>query len=155
MRGHFVDKENRTPQYDALVKSIHDFALVNDTDFAGRAFAEATSDIFRNDLKKQGYKRSNAIPSIEWLVGKRKPRYDRGTRPPGDDHSSIWTKDRKPILYLSQPYNLGERLLKEMVEFAEKWGLEFWIRTWPSFHFPGHVLSVWWSRIGTFGFPQI
>jgi hypothetical protein len=133
---------------------IQDYAKI-DTDLASRCFAEATTHILYQELVKQGYKESRAEPSIEWLVGKRKPRYDMGTHPPGTDHPTIWTKAGKPMLYLSQPYNLGDHILKEMCDFGEKWALEFWIRTWPGFHFPGHILSVWWCRKNTFGFPQI
>lgn len=40
----------------------------------------------------------------------------------GDDHASLWTKDGKPYVYVSQPYSYNEEALKA---WCEQYGLRY------------------------------
>jgi hypothetical protein len=62
--------------------------------------------------------------------------------PPAGDHDTLWLKDGKPALYLMQPYGLAWDDMKKLVTFCERHGLRAQVDTWPSFHFPGWVLSI-------------
>jgi hypothetical protein len=86
-----------------------------------------------------------AKPGSEWwrLLGRR----SRGFHPdrlPGDDHVSLWLRDRKPEVHVSQPYGLTSEVVAEMVRAAQLYGLEFTISTWPAWWNPGAVLFVEW-----------
>ena len=84
-----------------------------------------------------------AKPGSEWwrLLGRR----SRGSYPerlPGDDHVSLWLRERKPEVYVSQPYGLTSNVVAEMLRAAELYGLMFTISTWPAWWNPGAVLFV-------------
>ncbi len=90
---------------------------------------------------------SMARPGSEWwrLLGRR----SRGSCPdrlPGDDHVSLWLRERTPEAYVSQPYGLSSDVVAEMLRAAELYGLKFTISTWPAWWNPGAVLFVEWRR---------
>jgi hypothetical protein len=90
---------------------------------------------------------SMAKPGSEWwrLLG----RGSRGSYPdrlPGDDHVSLWLRDRTPEAYVSQPYGLSSDVVTEMLRAAEYYGLKFTISTWPAWWNPGAVIFVEWRR---------
>ena len=66
-------------------------------------------------------------------------------RPPAWDHSSIWVRDGKPIVAVSQPYPW---LLKDEIErlnkFASTYGLRFKVSNYPSWHYPGRCWFIEW-----------
>ena len=53
-----------------------------------------------------------------------------------------WLKRGKPDTYLMQPYQLTWEDMKNLVALCEKNGLRADVTPWPSFHFPGGVISV-------------
>jgi hypothetical protein len=63
---------------------------------------------------------------------------------PGDDHVSLWLREHKPEVYVSQPYGLTSNVVAEMLRAAELYGLMFTISTWPAWWNPGAVLFVEW-----------
>jgi hypothetical protein len=71
-------------------------------------------------------------------------------RLPGHDHVTIWRRryETPPAIsiWVSQPYNLDFGTVREMVRYADKFGLEFAISTSPGWHYPGRVLFVEWRR---------
>ena len=71
-----------------------------------------------------------------------------GCLPPGSDHVSLWNKDGNPRALISQPYSLESCVLNEMVSFAKQHELEFTVSPYPSWHNPGEVLTVIWTREG-------
>jgi hypothetical protein len=84
-----------------------------------------------------------ARPGSEWWRLLR--RRSQGTYPdrlPGDDHVSLWLRERKPEVYVSQPYGLTSDVAAEMLRAAEFYGLKFTISTWPAWWNPGAVLFV-------------
>lgn len=64
--------------------------------------------------------------------------------PPGADHYSLWIdkKTKRPEIFVSQPYHFYEITAERTVEFCKKFGLKFTIKTWPAWHYPGHVLFI-------------
>lgn len=72
-----------------------------------------------------------------------------GANLPNDDHVTMWRKPtdrgRKISIWVSQPYPLGFDGLREMVDFANRHGLQFKVSTWPAWHYPGSVLFVEWT----------
>jgi hypothetical protein len=74
-------------------------------------------------------------------------RLDYCKRLPGDDHTSLWQRNGRPELYVSQPY--PERFtdrLPEMMAAAAEHGLAFTVNTRPAWHYPGRCLFVTWRR---------
>ncbi len=65
---------------------------------------------------------------------------------PGEDHISLWKQDGRPKYFVSQPYHLELETVREMVTAADQKGLEFIIRGFPSWYFPGQSFSVFWSK---------
>lgn len=58
------------------------------------------------------------------------------------DHAQLWLKDGKPYIFTFQPYELDNKRMKQLVEYCEKYGLEFVMHTTPAFHFPSAVLWI-------------
>lgn len=67
---------------------------------------------------------------------------------PAGDHVSEWCRGRETVAIVSQPYGLSRKDLKETMAFAAEYKLDVDIDTWPSWHFPGHVLTVVFTRAG-------
>lgn len=67
---------------------------------------------------------------------------------PRGDHLSEWTRDGQTVMILSQPYGLGYEGLQETLKFCEAHDLEVSINTYPSFHYPGSILSLIFTRKG-------
>ncbi len=82
------------------------------------------------------------------LLGKRCSHGLNGCWPPGSDHVSLWNKDGNPRALISQPYSLESCVLADMVSFAKQHELEFTVSSYPSWHYPGEVLTVVWTREG-------
>ena len=67
---------------------------------------------------------------------------------PHGDHLSEWTRDGQTVAILSQPYGIYHEAIEETMEFCRAHDLEVRISTYPSFHYPGAVLSVIFTRKG-------
>jgi hypothetical protein len=67
---------------------------------------------------------------------------------PNGDHLSEWARDGVTVAILSQPYGLGFDGLRETLAFCDEHDLEVAIDTYPSFHYPGAVLSLIFTRRG-------
>ncbi len=67
-------------------------------------------------------------------------------KPPGSDHDSLWSKDGKPSIYMMQPYGLSETEAGDLAQFCADNGLRASVSTYPSFHYPGRVLSIELTR---------
>jgi hypothetical protein len=117
---------------------------------------QAECDRLRDHLKAQWSERKGLVEargSLDWrrLFGRRAPRDDVCFCPglPGDDHVSMWRKKGghpgEIAVWVSQPYPLGGRSLREMNQFAILNNLEFSIGVWPAWHYPGAVLFVEWT----------
>ena len=65
----------------------------------------------------------------------------------------MFNLDGKAFCYVSQPYQVNSETAKEMVEFADKYNLQFYIATWPAWHFPSGTISVVWTRKGEYESP--
>lgn len=79
---------------------------------------------------------------VAWLLGRR----DSDTGQPGwFDHGTRWLSNGKPHSLLGQPYHLGPRDVAELARLESR-NLHVWVTSWPSWHYPGAVLSVLVSR---------
>jgi hypothetical protein len=143
--GRFNSKPSLTYRnaFDALTALVE----AEGTDAALRAYAEVTWEAYQKQYaEKFGLKLSSGRTCLARLLGKRcNPDSDRcgiPCHPPGVDHASLWLKDGKPYSYVYQPYGLSMQALRELVAMCERYGLECSIDTWPSWHFPGAVLTV-------------
>jgi hypothetical protein len=144
---NFVDRARQTPEYRALVAAVRRLAVAEGLDTASRAYAEATYD-----LKEQSYaasrkvRRSQGHPCIRRLLGKRCDGWNRpdgiACESPVSDHDTLWIKDGKPEVFLAQPYGMGLDAMRNLVRLCDAHSLYANVDAWPSFHFPGHVLSV-------------
>lgn len=108
----------------------------------------------RQFAKKYGVKCSDRHACVNRLIGKRcgignLKCVDPCPRIPAGDHLSLWNKDGKPFVIVSQPYGLTWSALVETVQFCERYGLRPDIDTWPSWHSPGKVLTILYFRNGT------
>lgn len=77
-----------------------------------------------------------------WLLGKR---CDDAPCVHWFDHGTRWLRAGQPYCLLGQPYDLSADDLAELHELQAR-GLHVSITTWPSWHYPGAVLSVLVNR---------
>ncbi len=137
----FIDDKERTDQFVQAVKALHRVIEAQGSDAAARAYAEATAESYHEVFaKSRGLKESDGRLCIQKLLGRQCNFQD--CSPPGGDHDTLWLKDGRPALYLMQPYGLGWNKMRELIAFCLRHGLRADVDVWPSFHFPGHVLSV-------------
>lgn len=69
----------------------------------------------------------------------------RNCLPPEADHCSLWNKDGRPEILLSEPYPISLNKVRAMVEFADQHGLCFHIHA-DGFWFPSQTLRIEWTR---------
>ena len=141
----FVSGKERTETYVGAVETLSELLAAQGEDAVSRAFAEASAEArFGDFARSRGLKLSDGRLCIHRLSGRQCDLKD--CFPPVGDHDTLWIRDGKPAVYLAQPYQLEWEELKGLVEFCVKNGLRAGVDTWPSFHFPAHVLSVHITR---------
>jgi len=141
----FMDKPS--PAYKNAVAVLKKLAEDESLDSAHRAYAEAVWEQCKKQyISKHGLKPSGGHPCVSRLIGRRCSALPGGgsspCRIPGWDHMSLWLKDGKPEVYVSQPYNLSLNEMRELVRFCDEYGLTTSVGMWPAWHFPGGVLMV-------------
>ncbi len=141
----FVKKPSKL--YSQAVEALLALVEAEGADAALRVYAQATwEEYYRQYAEKHGLKLSAGHPCLSRLLGKRcsqKSDYSGvPCYPPGADHDSLWLKDGKPYAYITQPYCLTLNAMRDLVAMCDQYGLDVNIRTWPSWHFPGGVLTM-------------
>ena len=66
---------------------------------------------------------------------------------PGLDHPTCWTKQGRRVV-ISEPYGISYQTLRQMVNFAEMYGLEFSIDARFQSWNPGRCDAVIWTKQG-------
>lgn len=62
--------------------------------------------------------------------------------PPYDDHGRLWYRGKQPLFYTTETYwKLGRREVYEIMEFCDRWALEFSIGS-DSLWFPGATATI-------------
>lgn len=131
--------------YAAAVDALKALVEAEDIDVAYRAAAEALSGPKETEWRKhEGMSRCKAKTHWRGLLGQQPEDFEDGL--PGDDHTSLWSKNGKPRLYVSQPYRLEFETTRDMVRKADEHSLEFSIHPNQSWHFPGYSTAVVWKR---------
>jgi hypothetical protein len=163
--GHnsqFIRREQLTPPLRRLIDDLRQVAGETDIDTPSRVYASATAQTLCETWASQlGLRRSPGHACLgrvrdgvcwgrrAWRYGaSQKERIPCDLPTPAADHTSLWNKDGKPYVYVSQPYQLSWEPLLEVVKFGERWGLSIDIKPWPSWHFPSRVLSIFVRREG-------
>ncbi|MBI4377375.1 MAG: hypothetical protein HY549_13125 [Elusimicrobia bacterium] len=140
MRKFMVGKD-RTAAYIQALEALRALMVAQGSAAVGRAFAEVVADDHLAAFaKSRGLKQSDGRLCVQRLIGKQCNFQD--CAPPAGDHDTLWLKDGKPALYLMQPYGLAWDDMKALVAFCARRGLKASVDAWPSFHFPGWVLSI-------------
>ncbi len=140
--GRFFDSRKQLPEgveelYDKLIGHEHAEDLMS---------AALATIADRRDKKRA--KQSNQSQGPWWLLGRRPPD-PAHTQAPGDDHTySLRLRKGDRLCYISEPYNLSLGQIKEMIAFAEQWGLDF-VLDGKSRWYPGWTLRVVWTRSST------
>lgn len=148
----FVGRKQQTERYREAVRALRALAEAEGTDIASRAHAEATADLKRADwARSRGVQESGGRPCIGRLSGRPSDhnQSDHQCNPPKGDHCSLWMKDGRPEVFVSQPYELSWAGLQETVAFCQANGLRADVISWPSWHFPGSVLTVEYRTLDT------
>jgi hypothetical protein len=116
------------------------------------AYAEAVAEKYLVDFMRtrQVFRRPGTHVCLYRLLGKRCPRYScpSPSMIPGADHMSEWLQGGKTVCLISQPYGLSYDAMRDTVTFCERYGLEADIHTWPSWHCPGAVLTLFYTVKG-------
>lgn len=119
-----------------------------------RVFAEIAATRRLESLHALGYKKSSGKPCIHRLLAHKTclrsdVRAD-GCWPPAADHVTLWLRDGKPAMLVSQPYGLRYEDLKATVEYAEENGLRVFIDAALSWHYASATLAVILTRKGEY-----
>ena len=89
---------------------------------------------------RHGLRESDAGQNLDFLDRKRS--YDGKGYPHWLDHISFWNKGGKPYAVVGQPYSLSGEDMADILKNCNERGLEFCLKTWPAWHYPGHVLFI-------------
>lgn len=148
MRTFLSDKDLAKPEVIAARAALTDICDRLDADTVDRLFAGIVSERRETEWSKR---RGLKMSSSRWwglLIGKRD--FSRGMmfdhkQLPASDHTSLWNKDGKPHLFVSQPYGLHTEDIRKIAAACDEHGLDVQIHTHPGWHFPGHVLHMTWT----------
>lgn len=140
--SRFLHGKERTPEYEEAVRLMRQWST-EPKRWLDRAYAEAIADSARDRwAEARKVKRSGRHACFKTLLGKR----CNGAGCPRlavNDHDTLWNgPDGKPKILLLQPYGLSVEHIAELHQYCEENGLEAAVCTFPSFHFPGAVLSI-------------
>lgn len=129
-----------------LLKASED-SLGRGIDTAGRAYSDAVHD----DLMQEYMKMHNLKLSRKnhrclcYLVGNKRCREytEMGTCITIDcaDHCYMFTRNKKPFVFVTQPYNLTVEGMKSIAEVCEQHDLEAIVST-ESWHYPAGTLFI-------------
>lgn len=97
---------------------------------------------------KHGLRESqSARPPLAWLRGHQRPRrweqiheWEVAERGFWEDHVTLWLKDGKPFMVVSQPYHLTPEALAELGELTQEFDVS--VDGAGSWHYPGHTILV-------------
>lgn len=135
----FVTKPS--PGYQKAVAALRELP---DTDQRARAYAQSVyAESLEAYTNKRGLKPTTGTRCVCRLISKDGRCHCNGSMiVPGRDHSSLWLKDGKPYVYITQPYHLDFKTLQELVSFCDDNGLTVSISPDYAWHFPGSILFV-------------
>jgi hypothetical protein len=121
------------------------------SDVVQRTAADVLADAALADFirTRQVRRRPGSHVCVSRLLGQRCRSYGCPQIPCGD-HLSEWCRGRETVAIVSQPYGLYGKQLRETMAFCEQYGLDVDIDTWPSWHFPGSVLTAVFTRQGVY-----
>jgi hypothetical protein len=145
MSRHADDKA-QTPAYRDAVAALQ--RLIAEDGHVQAAVADALEDYHHSIWVKNGYQPNYDRLNIWDLPGvKNRPvnAYELRDQPPGTDHPVVMHKNGRPALYVSEPYDLDKRTVREMINFADGHGLSFRVESVLGLHYPGRCFQVLWS----------
>ncbi len=131
----FLDPPRRTPEYEAAVAALH--KLVNTSpNMLGRACAEVMAPMMESVLSSK-LRRTSGVRHPLRLLGRR-PGWN-AQLPSFSDHTSLWLKDGKPHVWVTQPYDLNNEDIRELAGMAREYEITISGASW---HFPGWTVMV-------------
>jgi hypothetical protein len=143
-----VSKPNRAKAIQ-LVRDLRELAFSSNECLVDRVYAQAMGNIIEANFQKKGLKRAKGYDIAKLMAPEVRKTYRKehpyGGSTPHGDHEAMYTIGKDVALFISQPYGLHMSQMKEMIAFADKWGLRFQISDWPHSHFPGRCLTVLWG----------
>jgi hypothetical protein len=150
----FLGQNRLTNPMRRLITDLRQLTAESDVDVVSRVYASAVHAASCQEWAQGlGLRRSTGHPCLGRLRDGRCTeqyayQYGQSTkhripcRIPGADHDSLWLKNGKPVLYVTQPYHWTWETMQEAVAFGQFWGLAIDVEPWPSWHFPGRVLTI-------------
>ena len=121
-------QDNPSDLFKETARTLKNLLETEGFDSVSRAFATAVHhDLFESWKGKDHIKESK--DELTW------EKFE------GFDHPSVWLKDGKYSVYVSQPYDLHKDALKRLVEFCEENQLTCHIST-ESWYFPSRTLMI-------------
>lgn len=94
--------------------------------------------------ERHGVKRATWAEFSRMIKDKQKKRQHKYINPPFADHLSLWLKDRKPHIFVSQPYGqLDADDMKKLMNHAEEHDLDVSV-SGSSWWYPGSTILIMW-----------
>lgn len=132
--------------YEKAVLALHALLETEGADRVRRACADVTSEVNKKRFAEINGLKQARYAELHRLMPKpvRNP-MDRILINNGSnfiDHPSLWLKDGKPVIFLSEVYEMNEEKIGELSSFCEKNDLRWIVRALPSAHFPGAIMTI-------------
>ncbi len=140
----FASGEKRTEQYLRALRALRELLEAQGMDAVSSVYAEAVAENHYQAFAGKGFKQSDGRLCVQRLWGRQCNLKD--CVPPSGDHDTLWLQNGKPAMYVTQPYGLEWETMRKLVAFCERHGLKADVAAWPSFHYPGQVISILLSR---------
>lgn len=131
----FTSQKDRTPEFMSLLHTLRTTAS------AGLAAAEAEAADIEHAWSEK-YKRSDGVPCIRRVAGVKCAHRDQACRLPGADHDSLWiSKADGSLLYVTQPYQIGNDNIHAISAICSALGLDAYIHG-ASWHYPARTVLI-------------
>lgn len=159
MARFFSNKERLSETALVAINAMKALRDTEGTDIIHRIYAEIIYEQRQQEYaNRYGLKLSSTQQNcLCYFLGKRCPSmygnfYKSCIRFEGIDHFSLYNRKGKPFVYISQPYGVGTKQLKSIIELCENHDLDVRIDGY-SWHYPDSTVLVeihrkgWWKEI--------
>ncbi len=134
---------NASPEYREAVLAVRKLAAKEGLGKARQAVASALSNPIREQfLTRTSARESNAVAyNRQRLMGMKIAQVGNA-----DDHCCLWNRNGKHWAYISHPYVLETKDLREIVRRCDENNLNAQVRSDASWHFPLKTVAVIWTQ---------
>jgi hypothetical protein len=134
--------QKQTPDTERAISALQKIFDHTSPRAAAATYATALNDrLLANWMKTEHVKQARGRICVHRLTGK-KCTQSLDCTPPGTDHATLWSKNGKPAILVSQPYSFGMEMSEMVNEYCKGHGLTYRIVADSSFYYPAVTLLI-------------